>query len=222
MLDPERIKAARKAKGLTQDKLAELMGVSRPSVSQWENGGTNVDPKNMKKLADTLGVSLAHLSGEESDYDEPSNVSPPVSQSRQRYDKVSRQKYPIWGTAECGEDGAFQINEGFAVDWKERTPALTDIPDLYGVFAQGTSMEPRFYAGELVTVNPRRPAAPTCDVIIQLRPKHDGDSPRSLLKRLVRRNSDEIEVEQFNPPKRRVIKMRDIVAIHRVLDRSEM
>ena len=30
--------AARKAKGYTQEMLAELMNVSRPTISHWENG----------------------------------------------------------------------------------------------------------------------------------------------------------------------------------------
>jgi transcriptional regulator with XRE-family HTH domain len=219
MLMPERIKEARKAKGLTQQALAALIGIERPAISQWETGKTNVDPKNMKSLADALSVSVAYLSGED---DEPSNVSAPVSQSGQRFARKGQQQYPVWGTVECGEDGAFQITEGMAVAWNQTPPALENIPGLYGVFAEGQSMIPRFFPGELVLVHPRRTIAPNRDVIIQLRPKHDGDTPKALLKRLVRKNSEEIEVEQYNPPKRRVIKMKDVLSIHLVLDRDEM
>lgn len=219
MMMPQRIRDARKAKGLTQEALAEILGVERPAISQWETGKTNVDPKNMKNLADALSVSVAYLSGEE---DEPSNVSSPVSQSGQRFARNRRQQYPVWGTVECGEDGVFQITEGTAVAWNNTPPALEDIPGLYGVFAEGASMQPRFFPGELLLVNPRRSVSPGRDVIVQLRPKIEGDSPRALLKRLVRKNSEEIEVEQYNPPKRRVIKMKDILSIHLVLDRDEM
>jgi transcriptional regulator with XRE-family HTH domain len=219
MMMPQRIRDARKAKGLTQEALAEILGVERPAISQWETGKTNVDPKNMKNLADALSVTVAYLSGEE---DEPSNVSSPVSQSGQRFARNGRQQYPVWGTVECGEDGAFQITEGNAVAWNSTPPALENILGLYGVFAEGASMIPRFFPGELVLVHPRRTVTPHRDVIIQLKPKHDGDAPKALLKRLVRKNSEEIEVEQYNPPKRRVIKMKDILSLHLVLDRSEM
>jgi transcriptional regulator with XRE-family HTH domain len=219
MLMPERIKEARKAKGLTQQALAALIGIERPAISQWETGKTNVDPKNMKTLADALSVSVAYLSGED---DEPSNVSAPVSQSGQRFARKGRQQYPVWGTVECGDDGAFQITEGTAVAWNQTPPALENIPDLYGVFAEGQSMIPRFFPGELVLVHPRRTVSPNRDVIIQLRPKHEGDTPKAFLKRLVRKNSEEIEVEQYNPPKRRVIKMKDVLSIHLVLNRDEM
>ncbi|MBO4882487.1 MAG: helix-turn-helix transcriptional regulator [Lachnospiraceae bacterium] len=36
----ENIKKLRKAKGLTQDELAEVIGISGQAVSKWENGGS--------------------------------------------------------------------------------------------------------------------------------------------------------------------------------------
>lgn len=42
--------AARKAKHLTQEQLAELMSVSRPTVSRWENGHILPDIETVKRL----------------------------------------------------------------------------------------------------------------------------------------------------------------------------
>ena len=36
----ERIKNCRKSAGFSQDKLAELVGVSRQAVAKWEAGGS--------------------------------------------------------------------------------------------------------------------------------------------------------------------------------------
>ena len=36
----ERIAVVRKAMGLTQEQLGELVGVSRQAVSKWESGGS--------------------------------------------------------------------------------------------------------------------------------------------------------------------------------------
>lgn len=45
------IKASRKIKGLTQEKLAFLMGLSRTCVASWETGVTEPTIKNLRRLA---------------------------------------------------------------------------------------------------------------------------------------------------------------------------
>ena len=46
--------AARKAKGYTQEKLAELMNVSRPPISHWENGRALPDLELLGQLSQVL------------------------------------------------------------------------------------------------------------------------------------------------------------------------
>lgn len=55
------IATLRKEQGLTQEQLAEKLGVSNRSVSRWENGKTLPDFSIMQALSDVLGVSLAEL-----------------------------------------------------------------------------------------------------------------------------------------------------------------
>lgn len=52
-----RIQAKRKAADMSQPDLAKLVGVSKVSVSQWENGSSNPRGENLLKLARALGVS---------------------------------------------------------------------------------------------------------------------------------------------------------------------
>ena len=60
----ERIREARLSKELTQEALAELLGVARPTVTQWETGRR--EPDNvalLRSLAHHLGVSVDWLAG---------------------------------------------------------------------------------------------------------------------------------------------------------------
>ena len=53
----------RKLRGITQEKMAEIMQVSRQSVSKWENDEMIPELTKMIKLADVLEVSLDELCG---------------------------------------------------------------------------------------------------------------------------------------------------------------
>lgn len=55
------IAALRKEHSMTQEQLAEQLGVSNRSVSRWENGNTLPDYSLMQTLASVLGVSLSEL-----------------------------------------------------------------------------------------------------------------------------------------------------------------
>ena len=74
----ERIREARKAKKMTQEKLAELLAVSPQAVSTWEQGKFVPDPEHLTALAKTLGISLDGLFAEaEKDWElKPVNYDP--------------------------------------------------------------------------------------------------------------------------------------------------
>ncbi len=57
--------AIRKAKGLSQEALADELGVSRQAVSKWENGDAMPDLNKLLLLADALQTSIDELCGRE-------------------------------------------------------------------------------------------------------------------------------------------------------------
>ena len=57
----EKISCLRKNAGYSQEKLAELMDVSRQAVTKWESGKANPDTENLIRLAEIFGVSLDEL-----------------------------------------------------------------------------------------------------------------------------------------------------------------
>ena len=56
-----RIAKYRKAKGITQDQLAEQMGVSSQAVSKWENDLSCPDISLLPELADYFGITIDKL-----------------------------------------------------------------------------------------------------------------------------------------------------------------
>ena len=60
----ERIAALRKERGLTQEQLGDLVGVSAQAVSKWEKGGTP-DVELLPVLSRQLGVTIDALFGME-------------------------------------------------------------------------------------------------------------------------------------------------------------
>ena len=59
----KRLREVRKTKGLKQQELADILGISRKSYSYWENGKTEPSFESIVKLADLLDVSLDWLFG---------------------------------------------------------------------------------------------------------------------------------------------------------------
>ena len=57
----QRIKFYRKSTGMRQEKLADLLGISRPTMSQIENGDRKVSAEELKNLADIFNTSTDSL-----------------------------------------------------------------------------------------------------------------------------------------------------------------
>lgn len=57
----EKIYSQRKLKGLSQEELAEKLGVSRQAVSKWETGEALPEITKLKGLADVFGVTTDFL-----------------------------------------------------------------------------------------------------------------------------------------------------------------
>lgn len=72
MLPGTKLKELREAKELTQQKLADKIGVSRTAIYQWEAGAYQPEGENLINLAGALGVSVAFILEET---DDPSPVS---------------------------------------------------------------------------------------------------------------------------------------------------
>lgn len=77
----ENIKALRTQKGLTQEQVAELLGVSKQAVSRWENNATYPDITFLPILASFYNVTVDFLLG--ADYETSKSIIEDYEKSRQ-------------------------------------------------------------------------------------------------------------------------------------------
>jgi phage repressor protein C with HTH and peptisase S24 domain len=129
-------------------------------------------------------------------------------------------KIPVLGAGQGGSEGWFPWN-GEIVDYVSRPPHLAGATQAYAVYVVGSSMEPRYYAGELVHIHPGKPVTNGAFVLVQVRPENEGEAPRAFMKRLLRRTATKITLEQFNPPKEIEIKAAEVISIHRIVGSAE-
>jgi phage repressor protein C with HTH and peptisase S24 domain len=164
--------------------------------------------------------TAADTAGDYDSADEPSNARLSASEAPDFH--ALAKDVPVLGSAECGGDGAFTLNAGEPIDFVRRPPGQMSRRGIYCIYAEGSSMEPVYEAGDLIYVDPHRPPWPGRDVVIQLRsPGPDGET-RCFLKRLVKRSGTQWRVKQFNPEKEIVLEDREVLAIHLVLKNHEL
>jgi phage repressor protein C with HTH and peptisase S24 domain len=147
-------------------------------------------------------------------------VRTPRAHAAATHRRVGSDRLPVLGSAEGGADGQSPWN-GDVVDYVPRPANLAGVPQAYAIYVYGMSMEPRYHPGELLYVHPGRPVTAGSYVLVQLRPKTDGDPPSALLKRFVRQTASKLVLEQFNPAKTFDVKMSDVVSVHRIVGSGE-
>ena len=99
----ERIQALRRDRGMSQEDLAEALGVSRQAVSKWEKSLSYPDTGNLLSLAELFGVSADELAGlrrqktagEEASAVEPPAVPEPLSMEQETASSPKR-RLPRW------------------------------------------------------------------------------------------------------------------------------
>lgn len=122
---------------------------------------------------------------------------------------------PVYGHAVGGNDGEFVLNGNKVTD--VLAPAsLSSVRDAYAVYVVGDSMEPRYFAGETVFVNPRLPISRGAFVVAQIA-TGDDEPPRAFIKRFVSRDAKRLRLEQYNPPKTLEFPTAKVVSIHRII-----
>ena len=92
---------SRKKKGLSQEEVAEKLGVSRQTISKWETEETVPDIYQAKKLAKIYGLSLDELIDADLDQKEIEEVIKNTDEKKEakiNWTNAWSKKYPVLAT----------------------------------------------------------------------------------------------------------------------------
>lgn len=144
MLNLKRIREEHK---ISQQKLANNIGVSRSTVAMWETGGSQPDNESLIKLSKYFSVSLDDLLNNTTEITKSKGI-----------------KIPVLGKVQAGIP--IEAVEDI-IDYEEITPEMASTGDYFGLVVKGDSMEPRFVEGDVVIVR-KQSTAETGDIVIAL------------------------------------------------------
>jgi phage repressor protein C with HTH and peptisase S24 domain len=198
-------------------------GRARSDIIEKVISAAGVDPKAFYAAQADLGSDSTSMVGEQ-------RAAFTVQSASEPHD------VPVRGTAlggdfETGQDGELRFAEltevytSETVDYIRRPASLARKRDIYALTIVGTSMQPRWDPGDPAYIDPNRAPSIEDDVAVQLKAAdgEDGDRVASvLIKRLRKRTTRYVELEQFNPPIVFRVEATDIAAIHRVIPRKEL
>ncbi|WP_246660455.1 S24 family peptidase [Nitratireductor sp. XY-223] len=124
-------------------------------------------------------------------------------------------KIPVYGQAVGGVDGEFVMN-GDRLEDVFSPPSLSSVAGAYAVYVAGESMEPRYFDGEIVFVNPSKRARRGDFVVAQIQAEEHGPV-LAYVKRFVRWNAEELVLAQYNPEKELLFPAGQVISVHLVV-----
>ncbi|RWC29816.1 MAG: helix-turn-helix transcriptional regulator [Mesorhizobium sp.] len=202
----DRLRAARERAGYrSAAKAAEALGISPSTFRAHENGQNEFGPVEAERYARRFGTTAAHLltgstatverlpSVERDSLPKPNASFPP------RYEQFPQLgSIPVLGQSVGGPNGRFVLN-GQEAGRVFCPPMLENVEGAYAVRVYGTSMEPRYFAGETIWINPHEPVRSGDFVVVQVVGEDDDESRDSYIKQFVSRSNSLVRLRQLNP-----------------------
>jgi SOS-response transcriptional repressor LexA len=141
--NPKKLKEKRREKGLTQEQIADLLGVHPVSYARWETGAREPKGEYLIKLSKILEVPPSYFFEEEGGKWE----------SNAEYKSGKIIPIPIYGEAQAGSFGGY-LAETPEAYFPTHEAMLHGLPPerVFWIEVNGHSMEPLFYPKDLILV----------------------------------------------------------------------
>lgn len=221
------LRRLRQSRNLTLDQVAEKVGVSQSQISRWETGSSDIPGRRLEALASALGVTgdeIAMLTGDDGAAARQAGArragsKPPIADVIPIFS--SRLTTPV--TLDGKEiETLFRSSIASAGTHIERPASLANRNDVYAMGYYGQGMEPAVIDGELVLVTASHIRMGDLVAINLQDSNASRDGNRVMIKRLVGRTPDSIELEQLSPPLRFKIPHENIASIERLVHLEEL
>jgi phage repressor protein C with HTH and peptisase S24 domain len=220
----ERLVKARKHAGFeTATDAAAALGVKYPTYAGHENGASGFRASTGEVYARRFRVRFEWLmrgTGPMTDDGliEPASepLPPPNARLIGPVDMIGAgERIPVLGQAVGGIDGRFIFN-GETMAEVYAPSSLWGVRNAYAVYVSGDSMEPRYYAGETIFVNPHIPARQGDFVVVQIIEEPE-EPPAGYIKQFVSVSGDTLRLRQFNPAKDMHFPRARVVSVHKIV-----
>ncbi len=195
-----RLKELREQAGLTMRAVSDSLGWSLTRYQHYE------DRYKRKYLPFELARALEEMFARQgvatgavlqlAGIEGGQNVAPRASAGAPRPVNLNaataQRDLPVNSAFREGWDGFWFVADE-AKEFIERPANLRGVANAFALYVDGDAMQPRYFAGELLYVNPNRPITPNCFVAIEF---NDG---RGLVRQFLRRTHDAIFVRKLHP-----------------------
>ena len=110
------------------------------------------------------------------------------------------------------------MGNGEVFEYVGRPANLAEVPTAYAVYMVGESMEPRYFAGEILCVNPNKPVSRGDWVVVHILARQEGGDDEYYVKRYVKRDANTLVLEQLNPNGEPIeFPAERVVSVHRIV-----
>lgn len=204
----ELIRAERQKRGLSQARLAELVGITQPAIKKIEAGQT-LKSRYLSEIAKALAIDIEAIkvldpaAGTGSLLIEAQRVIergeehlPSSVRRKPEPEFLGRRDLPVFASVECGP-GEMMVFSTDPIEIVPRPWFVEREPEAFCVVTAGDSMEPVYEAGDITIVSPRAALVKGKDAIFTS--ETVGGDFKASLKRYRGQTADKWRAYQFNP-----------------------